>query len=110
MDSEKKNAAKEIPKSRLRILHFNSEFFPEYSGSATRLFNLLSKLNDEIILITSDRTLAGKEICRKEETFGNISVKRVSVQPNGIINRIPPLRYVHSIFITPKILYNSSMG
>jgi glycosyltransferase involved in cell wall biosynthesis len=92
---------------KLKILHLNSFFFPEYSGTTTRLYNLLSNLPFEILLITQNRTIVGAMIESKEEYFSNIRVKRVSLQPNNIFN-IAPFRYIHTIYQKPKTIVNST--
>ena len=88
----------------MRILHFTSAFFPEYSGTTTRLYNLLSNLPYEIILVTSDRTIKNEVIELKEEQFGNIKVKRVCLQPNNYLVATAPFRYIHTIWQKPRIL------
>lgn len=88
----------------MRILHFSSTFFPEYSGTTTRLYNLLSNLPYEIILVTSDRTIKDEVIELKEEQFNNIKVKRVCLQPNNYLVATAPLRYIHTIWQKPRIL------
>jgi glycosyltransferase involved in cell wall biosynthesis len=90
----------------LRILHFYKTFFPEYSGSSTRLYGVLSNLPYEILLIVPDKTIEGNVIHSKEEYFGNIRVRRVSLEPNHAFSRIAPLRYIHTIYQKPNILIN----
>jgi glycosyltransferase involved in cell wall biosynthesis len=91
---------------KLRILHLTAFFFPEYSGTTIRLYNLLSNVPTEMLLITSDRTIKGNIIKLKEEYFSNIKVKRVELQSK--IYAIAPLRYVHTLYQKPKILVNST--
>lgn len=91
---------------KLRILHLASAFFPEYSGATTRLYYILSKLPFEVVLITLDRIIKDNIIELKEECFNNIKVKRVSLQPNNVFSKMPPLRYIHTIYQKPKILIN----
>jgi glycosyltransferase involved in cell wall biosynthesis len=79
----------------LRILHLHSRFFPEYSGTTTRLYNILSKLPDEILLIASDKRIKGDTIELKEEDFNNIRVKRVSLEPAKIYMKTP-IHYIHT--------------
>jgi glycosyltransferase involved in cell wall biosynthesis len=88
----------------MKILHFTSAFFPEYSGTTTRLYNLLSNLPYEIVLVTSDRTIKNEVIELKEEYFNNIKVKRVCLQPNNYLAATAPLRYIHTIWQKPRIL------
>ena len=90
----------------LRILHLYKTFFPEYSGSSTRLYGILSNIPYEILLITPDKTIKGDIIELKEEYFGNIKVKRAPLESNYAFWRIPPLRYIHTIYQKPKILAN----
>jgi glycosyltransferase involved in cell wall biosynthesis len=90
----------------MRILHFTSAFFPEYSGTTTRLYNLLSNLPYEIILVTLDRTIKNEVIELKEEQFNNIKVKRVCLQPNNYLVATAPFRYIHTIWQKPRILIN----
>jgi glycosyltransferase involved in cell wall biosynthesis len=93
----------------LKILHLSLFFFPEYSGTTTRLYNLLSRLSYESSLITTDRTIKGDIIELKKEYFGNIKVKRISLQPNSVFSRVP-FRYIHTIYQKPKILVNAAMS
>ena len=92
----------------LKILHLTSSFFPEYSGTTTRLYNILSNLPHEILLITSDRTIKGDIIESKEEHFSNIRVKRVPLYSNYVFWRTAPLRYIYTIYQRPKRLLNSA--
>jgi glycosyltransferase involved in cell wall biosynthesis len=61
----------------LKVLHLANYFFPEYSGTTTRFYNIVSRLPFEVQLITSDRVVKGKVISPKQEQFGNISVNRL---------------------------------
>jgi len=92
----------------LKILHLVSAFFPEYSGHTTRLYNILSSLPYEILLITLDRTFMGNIIELKEEYFNNIRVKRIPLYSNNTFFRMVPLRYIHTIYQKPKILVNAA--
>jgi glycosyltransferase involved in cell wall biosynthesis len=107
MDEDKMYDNTKLQSDTLKILHFASAFFPEYSGTATRLYGLLSNLPYDISLITVDRTIKGDIIELKEEYFNNIKVKRVSLQPNNVFSRVP-LRYIHTIYQKPKILVNAA--
>jgi glycosyltransferase involved in cell wall biosynthesis len=60
----------------LKVLHLTNYFFPEYSGTTTRLYNLISRLPFPVELLTSDRLVKGEKIVQKEEQLGNIAVKR----------------------------------
>ena len=91
----------------LRILHLHSRFFPEYSGTTTRLYNILSELPDEILLIASDKRINGDIIELKEEDFNNIRVKRVSLEPAKIYMKTP-IHYIHTLYQKPKILVNAT--
>ncbi len=92
---------------KLKILHLTLAFFPEYSGTTTRLYGLLSHLPYEILLITSDKLINGDIIKSKEEYFSNVRVKRVSLQANNVFS-IAPFRYIHTIYQKPKILINAA--
>jgi hypothetical protein len=61
----------------LKVLHLANYFFPEYSGTTTRLYNLISRLPFPVELLTSDRIVKGEKIAQKEEQFGNVAVKRL---------------------------------
>jgi glycosyltransferase involved in cell wall biosynthesis len=97
----------------MKILNLTYSFFPEYTGSSIRNYNLLSKLDADTTLITRDRNLNGDLIPIKEEKFGRIKVKRFSdVQniPPNIFNHTP-LRYIYSIRnaeINKNILINKA--
>ena len=93
----------------LRILHLVSAPFPDYNGTTARLFGLLSKLPYEIILIIPNITQKGDIIESKEEYLGNIKIKRVLLSPQGIFKKIP-IRYIHTIYQAPKIVFNSAQS
>ena len=77
----------------LKILHIGNTFFPESTGSTLRLYNLLIRLPYDIKLYVPDKTIAGKKIQKKEETFANINVRRLSFDfDRGFMDFIPPLR------------------
>jgi len=86
----------------MKILHLASQFFPEYSGSSTRLYHLLSHLPQEISLVVNNRTLDGRFIALREEKFGNIDVWRIPLEPSGICNKLP-LRYFYHLAIKEHI-------
>lgn len=90
----------------MRVIHIAAKFFPDYSGTTTRLYYILSQLPFETILITSDTTLKGSVIELKEEHFGNIRVKRVSWDTNNTFFRIAPFCYLHTIYQKPRALIN----
>lgn len=92
----------------LKILHIAQYFFPEYSGTATRLHNLLSNLRYKEILITSDRKINGEVITKKEEYSNNIKIIRISLQSGKSLLNTAPLRYIHTIYQKPKIIINAS--
>ena len=94
--------------NKMRILYLVPDFFPEYSGATTRLYNILSKLPFEILLITSNTTVKGNIIELKEEHFDNVRVKRVSMHSKNIFLGIPLLRYIDTIYQKPKILINAA--
>jgi glycosyltransferase involved in cell wall biosynthesis len=84
---------------KMKILNLINTFFPEYTGTSVRTYNLLSKLDAGTTLITRDKTLNGDLIPIKEEKFGKILVKRVSLVQNNPphICKYPPLRYKYSL-------------
>jgi glycosyltransferase involved in cell wall biosynthesis len=91
----------------LRILHLVSAPFPEYNGTTARLLGLLSKLPYEIVLIIPNSTMKGNIIESKEEYFRNIKIKRALLSRQGIFKK-NPIRYIHSIYQAPKIVFNSA--
>jgi glycosyltransferase involved in cell wall biosynthesis len=72
------------------------------------LYNLLSDLPYETLLITSDRTIKGDIIEPKEEYFNNIRVKRFSMYSNNAFFRMAPLRYLHTIYQKPMIIIDTA--
>ena len=90
----------------LKILHLVSGFFPLYNGTTTRLYGLLSNIPYETIVITSNEIGSGNVVKLKEECFGNITVKRVPLKAYGIYAKAP-IRYIHTIYQRPKMLFNS---
>lgn len=91
----------------LKILHLTSHFFPEYTGTAIRIHNLLSNSHYEIMLIASDRTIAGDIIDVKAGYFNSIKVKRLSLQPNKVFNKIP-LRFIHTLYQKPRMIFDAA--
>jgi glycosyltransferase involved in cell wall biosynthesis len=90
----------------MKILHLAFYFFPQYSGSTTRLYNVLCRLPSEIRMVVWDRISGTTIIPEKNQTFGNIQVKRVTLEPSGLLN-IPPFRYFHTIYYKPRIVANA---
>ncbi|PKP61714.1 hypothetical protein CVT91_02150 [Candidatus Atribacteria bacterium HGW-Atribacteria-1] len=79
----------------MKILHIISFFFPEFSGTSTRLYNLVSRLPYEVDIYTSDRTLNGDKIQCKQQRYNNIYAKRIDIQkcnPSCFAKYIPYLR------------------
>jgi glycosyltransferase involved in cell wall biosynthesis len=72
----------------LKVLHLTHYFFPEYSGTSTRLYNIIHRLPYDVRLLAADRVVRGDIIPQKQEQFGNISVSRLPLvfgaagQPN----------------------------
>lgn len=82
----------------MKILHTIDKFFPEYTGTSVRAYNILSRINSEVTLITQNRTLKGDIIRKEEEKFNNINVKRVPINnsnPKGLSKVIPFRYYYH---------------
>jgi len=94
----------------LKALHLTGYFFPEYSGTTTRLYNIVSRLPFQVQIITSDRTGAGNIIPEKEEQIGNISVNRIPLASGGLLQAIPVLRYAHTLYRRPSILAKYASG
>jgi len=93
----------------LKILHLSNYFFPEYSGTTTRLYNLLYRLPHEIFLINRNETIEGHIIkAQCNERFGTINVQRVSLRPVSPIFKSPPFRYMYTIYYKPRILVNAT--
>jgi len=61
----------------LNVLHLTNYFFPEYSGTTTRLYNIICRLPFDVHVLTADRTVPGKTIPLKQEQFGNVTVNRL---------------------------------
>jgi len=79
----------------MKILHLASQFFPDYLGSSVRLYNLLSHLPFEVDIIAGNKTIDGEYITLAKERFGNVSVHRVSLEPNGICSQLPFRYFYH---------------
>lgn len=88
----------------MKALHLTKYFFPEYSGTATRLYNIVSRLPFDVQILTSDRTGKGDIIAQKEEQFGNIRVNRIPLVSGQAIETIPVLRYAHTLYRRSPIL------
>lgn len=91
----------------MKSVHFIDKFFPEYSGTSTRTYNLLSRIPDDSLLITPDTKVDGTKIPSKEDFYGNIKVKRVSLEPTNFW-RFAPLRYVHTVNFRSKIMIDAA--
>jgi len=79
----------------MKILHLASQFFPEYSGSSVRLYHLLSHLPFEVDIIVNNKTIDGEYVTLPKEKFGNINVRRISLEPNGICSQLPFRYFYH---------------
>lgn len=88
----------------MKALHLTGYFFPEYSGTTTRLYNIVSRLPFEVEIIASDRTGNGEVITKKEEEFGSIKVKRIPLASGELIQSIPVLRYAQMLYRRPLVL------
>jgi glycosyltransferase involved in cell wall biosynthesis len=72
----------------LKVLHLTHYFFPEYSGTTTRLYNIIRRLPYDVRLLSADRVVWGDVISQKQEQFGNVFVSRLPLvfgtagQPN----------------------------
>lgn len=82
----------------MKLLHLTAYFFPEYSGTSTRLYNLLCRLPSEVLLLTSNRMMTGELIPQESEQFGNIEVRRLSLPAGKRPAGIPALRYLNIIY------------
>ncbi len=80
------------------VVHLTAHFLPEYSGTATRLYNLLCRLPYKISLITSDRTMNGMLIPQKSEQIDNIEIKRISLYPQTMQTSISTARRLCAIY------------
>ena len=65
----------------MKLLHLTQYFFPEYSGTTTRLYNIVSRLPFNVQILASNRTVKGAIIAEKEEQFGNVKVNRIPLVP-----------------------------
>lgn len=88
----------------MKVLHLTKYFFPEYSGTTTRLYNIVSRLPFNVQVLTSDRTGKGDTIPRKKEQFSNVKVNRIPLVPGDALQNIPVLRYAHTLYRRPSIL------
>ena len=88
----------------MKALHLTKHFFPEYSGTTTRLYNLSTRLPFNVQILTSDRTIRGEIIIQKEEQFGNIKVNRIPLIPGSVTQSIPVLRYAHTLYRRSTVL------
>ena len=79
-------------------IHLTSHFFPEYSGTASRLYNLLCRLSYTVPLITSNRTIDGGLISQKKEQISNIEVRRFSLYPKTILTSVSTIRRLCTIY------------
>jgi glycosyltransferase involved in cell wall biosynthesis len=64
----------------VKVLHLTNYFFPESSGTTTRLYNLISRLPFGVQVATSNRTLKGDFISPETEQLGNITVNRLPLR------------------------------
>jgi len=85
-------------------VHLTSYFFPEYSGTATRLYNLLSRLPYKVSLITSDRMMSGMLIPQESEQINNIEVRRVPLYPQTRLASISAIRRLYTIYAYYQML------
>lgn len=92
----------------MEILHLSQFFLPEYSGTTTRLYNILSHQPFAINLLVSDRTIQGKIIGKKRETINNIHVERISNKSPLNLNKIAPFRYYNLLWHQPNILIDAA--
>ena len=90
----------------MKLLHLTQYFFPEYSGTTTRLYNIVSRLPFNVQILASNRTVKGAIIAEKEEQFGNVKVNRIPLVPGGTIQSVPILRYFHTLYRRPQVLTN----
>jgi glycosyltransferase involved in cell wall biosynthesis len=82
----------------MKVLHFTRHFFPEYSGTSTRLYNLICRLPSEVCVVTSNRKINGEVISQPGDRYENISVKRVPLYGAEAPAGIPALRYARTIY------------
>lgn len=61
----------------MKVLHLTNYFLPEYSGTATRLFNIAHRLPYDIQILTSNRLVKGNTISSNFDKYDNISVQRL---------------------------------
>lgn len=92
----------------MKVLHLSWYFLPEYSGTTTRLYNILSHLPCSVYALVSNKTMKGKTIALKQEQFKNIFVERISISLPPILDKIAPLHYVYVIWRQPKIIYTAA--
>jgi len=88
----------------MKVIHLTDYFLPDYGGTVVRLYNLLSRLPYEMCLLVSDRTSEGYPIYRKKESFGNITVERIHLSPQGILEKIKPFHYANVLWREPKLI------
>ena len=97
----------------MKILHIISVFFPEFSGTSTRLYNLVSRLPYEIVIYTSNRTLNGDKIQCKQQRYNNVYVERIDIQkcnPSCFVKYIPFLRGKLKARCVTNVFTNNIIG
>jgi len=82
----------------MKLVHLTSYFFPEYSGTSTRLYNLLCRLPAEVLLLTSNRMMNGELITEGGEQLANIKIKRLPLVARNSPASIPVLRYLQTVY------------
>ncbi len=70
----------------MNVLHFAHSYIPQYGGTTTRLINLLSDPQHHHLLIVPMPNLPGTNDIPWEETFDNITVRRVPLRGGPSIN------------------------
>lgn len=92
----------------MQILNVLNVFFPEYTGTSIRSYNLLSRISSDSIIITRDKTKNGEIIPLKQERFNNISVERISLDPDRFWSKAP-FRYFYLTNLMGRKIIKSSM-
>lgn len=95
---------------KVKILHFAHCFFPEYGGTTTRLYNLLTNEKNEHYLYVPEAPFMSVPdnigALENEENFGNIKVRRCKLLEDFRI-KIPVLNTFKRIEINSNRLINS---
>jgi glycosyltransferase involved in cell wall biosynthesis len=92
----------------LKALHLTNYFFPEYSGTTTRLYNIVHRLPFDVTILTADRIVRGDIIALKQEQYDNILVERLPLSFGAPGRNSLPWQALTSINRDGQILVESA--